>query len=72
MSPRNEAALYPPLEGGSKSALRGFREGAHPTVAGMSVFEKEKHIRIASGVSPFPKNASHFSTLPQGEGKESP
>ena len=26
--------------------------------------------RLASGMSPFPKNPSDFSTLPQGEGKE--
>jgi hypothetical protein len=61
--------LYPPLEGGSKTLLR-FREGAHPTVAGMSLFKNEKQVRMASGASPFPKSASRILTLPQGEGKD--
>src|SRR6202044_2918032 len=37
-----EHLLYPPLEGGSKSALRGFREGANPTVFTDELLQKEK------------------------------
>ena len=48
----------PPLEGGSKSASAAQQISGRGSAS-------------ASQVSPSPKNASHFSTLPQGEGGHS-
>src|SRR5277367_66740 len=59
--------LYPPLDGRSKSALRGFREGAHSTCYPI----KEAH-PYYRWVSPFPKTQERFHPVSKGGQSDGP